>query len=466
MKVVLTVPFNRRLYLSNPPLITPPLGLGYIASWLKIKGGHNVLLYNANKDGLPEAKSFYEFLTREKPQLVGIQLFSFDLAITKEYLRCVKKISKDIITVIGGPHASALPDETMVYFGSDLDFVIVGEGEKSLCALADCIEDKQETWNKIPGLVWRNEEGKILKNNKEFIQDLNELPWPDWELINPRSYPISPFDAFSKYPPATPILVSRGCPVNCNFCAVKVVCGNQLRYRNIDDVIAEVKYLKDRFGVREITIQDDNFTFSKKIAMEFCQKVLPLNMRWNCLDGLRLDSIDDELVKTMKGAGCHTAAVGIESGSQKILNDMNKKLKIEIISDKISILAKHKIHISGLFILGYPTETREDIIKTIELANKLPISRASYSSFIPLPGSAIYYELRKQGKMYDFENLSYCRITESFTPHVSKLDLELLMKKAIRSFYMRPLILLKILREVTSFFYIRNLIKRFIKSCI
>lgn len=466
MKIALVMPFNRRLYLSNPPLITPPLGLGYIASALKIKGGHSVLLYNANRDRLPKVKSFYDFLIKAKPQIVGIQLYSFDLVIVKEYLRCAKAIDKNTITVIGGPHPSALPDETMVYFGSDLDFIIMGEGEKSFCSLADYIENKKKSWDKISGLVWRDAEGKIVKNNKELIQDINELSWPDWELINPRSYPFSPFDAFSKYPPATPILVSRGCPVNCNFCAVKVVCGTQLRYRDIDDVIAEIKYLRDKFGVKEITIQDDNFTFSKKITLEFCQKVQPLNMRWNCLDGLRIDSIDDELIKAMKEAGCHAAAVGIESGSQKILEDMNKKLKIDLVFDKINILARHKIRTSGLFILGYPTEKREDILKTIEFAKRLPLDRASFSSFIPLPGSAIYSELRKQGKLYDFENMSYCKVTESFTPHIPKIELELLMKKAISSFYLRPVVLLKIIQDTTSFFYIRNLVKKFLKNCI
>lgn len=460
------MPFNRRLYLSNPPLIIPPLGLGYIASMLKTKGGHTVLLYDANRDMLPGIKSFYEFLNTAKPQLVGIQLNSFDLNIVKEYLQCAKAVNKDIITVIGGPHPTVLPEETMAYFGSDLDFAIMGEGEKSLSSLAGCIESKRNSWDKISGLVWRDKEGQIFKNEKEFIQDLNELPWPDWELINPKIYPPSPFDAYSKHPPAIPIIASRGCPVNCTFCAAKIICGSRLRYRNVNDVIAEIKYLRDRFLVKEIMIQDDNFTFSKKVVLEFCEKIQHLDMRWNCLNGIRIDSIDDELIKAMKKTGCYAVSVGIESGSQRILDDMNKKLKIELIREKVNILAKHKIKTSGLFIIGYPAETREDILKTIEFAKKLPLNRASFSSFTPLPGSEIYFKLRRQGQLDNFENMSYCRITESFTPHISKNGLESLRRKAHSSFYLRPLIVLKILQDVTSVFYLRNLLKRFLKNCI
>jgi radical SAM superfamily enzyme YgiQ (UPF0313 family) len=240
---------------------------------------------------------------------------------------------------------------------------------------------------------------------------------------------------------------------------------NEVRYRNISDVIEEIKYLKDRFGIKEIMIQDDNFTFRKKVVQEFCIKVRHLNINWNCLNGIRLDCIDDEIAYIMKDSGCYAVAVGIESGSQKILDDMNKKLKIETIIDKINILAKHKIKITGQFIIGYPTERREDILKTIEFAKRLPIERGAFSNFVPLPGSEIYFKIKKD-PMNNFElnEMSYYRVKYSFTPYVSRANLDFLLKKAIWDFHLRPLILFKILKSVSSFSNLCYLLKRFFQN--
>ena len=462
MKVVLVRPFNKFSY-----SFTPPLGLGYMASMLKIKSNHNVFLYEANRDRLSKIKEFYNFLTVIKPQIVGIQAYSTDLPIVKEYLQIIKETDNRVITVIGGPHPSALPEESMNYFGSNLDFAIMGEGEEGFLYFVNHIEERNNSWDKIPGLVWRDKKKQlILKNKRAFISDIDKLPWPDWELLDPASYPHAPLGAFSKHFPVAPILVSRGCQMDCNFCAAKTIYGNEHRYRNIDSVIAEIEYLKDRFGIKEVMIQDDNFIFRKKIVLEFCNKVKRLNIDWNCLNGIRLDFIDDELAGTMKDAGCYAVAVGIESGSQKILDDMNKKLKIEKIIEKIKILVKHKIKIVGQFIIGYPTETYDDILRTIEFAKKLPIEHAGFAIFIPLPGSEIYIKLKKSINFDSFSNMSYYKAVESFTPYLSKNGLNFLLKKAVRSFYIRPSILFDILKSIKSFSNLGNLLKRFVKNYI
>jgi radical SAM superfamily enzyme YgiQ (UPF0313 family) len=222
MKIVLVRPFNKFSY-----SITPPLGLGYLASILKIKGGHEVSLYEGARDKLSLIKSFYNFLLKTKPKIIGIQAYSVDLAIVKDYLQCAKEVDKKIVTVLGGHHPSALPRETMFCFRPNLDFIITGEAEKSLLFLANYIEKKNGSLNEIPGLVWCNEKEKIFENKKEFITDLDQLPWPDWELLNLPSYPHAPVGALSKFSPVVPILTSRGCPMGCNFCAAKTIYGNE-----------------------------------------------------------------------------------------------------------------------------------------------------------------------------------------------------------------------------------------------
>lgn len=463
MKVLLVRPFNKYSY-----SFVPPLGLGYLASTLKVKGKFTVILYEAVRDKISSIASFYNNLAEVKPQVVGVQVYSVDLPIVKEYIQCVKNFNKQIITVVGGAHPSALPDETMSYFGSNLDFVISGEGERAFLSLINNLTTSKNSLENIPGLVWRNKEGEVVKNKKDIIENLDELPWPDWELLQPKLYPQAPLGGFAKRFPVAPIIVSRGCPMNCNFCAAKTIYDTGFRYRSIDDVTDEIKYLKKWFGIKEIMIQDDNITFKKSLILEFCEKVSSLNIDWNCLNGIRLSSIDDEIVKAMKEAGCYAVAVGIESGSQKILNDMNKKLKIEQIVEKINILAQYKIKITGQFIIGYPTETRDDILQTIKFAKKLPIERGGFSSFVPLPGSKVYMDLKEQGKLddLDFGDMSYYNVEKSFTPHISKSELDKLLKKAIRSFHLRPLILLKIFSSTGSFSNLWSLLKRFLKNYV
>ncbi len=459
MRVLLTRPFNKFSY-----SFTPPLGLGYLASMLKLKGGHDVFLCEAIRDKISTIDSFYNFLSHVKPGVVGIQVYSVDLATVKGYLRCIKAYNPQIITVIGGPHPSALPDETMDYLGPDLDFIIVGEGEQAFLSLVNMIAEGGASWHGIPGLVWRNRNGEIVKNAKESIRDIDKLPWPDWELLKPTLYPHAPQGVFAKRFPNVPIAISRGCPMRCNFCTVKSVYGNGFRYRNIDNVIAEIKYLVKRFGVKEIIIQDDNFTFKKSAVLEFCDKVSSLNILWNCNNGIQLNSIDDEVVKAMKEAGCYAVAVGIESGSQRILNDMNKDLNISQIEEKVNLLAKYKMRITGQFIIGYPTETRKDILDTIEFSKRLPIERGGFASFSPFPGSQIFFDLKKDRQLddLDFGDMSYYKVVKSFSPHLSKKEVDILLKKAILLFHLRPLILSKILLNLGSFSNFWNIVRRFI----
>ena len=244
MRISLVKPFNKFSY-----SFTPPLGLGYIASMLRINGGHKVTLFEATRDKCSSIKSFYSFLIQKKPYVVGIQMFSVDILIVKEYLDCIKEIDKKIITVLGGPHPSAIPHETMDLFGRNLDFIITGEGEENILMLANKIEEKKSL-DQIPGLVWRDEEGRIIQNKKEMLKDINNLPWPDWELLKPTSYPHAPLGGISKNFPVAPVIVSRGCPMNCNFCGGKVIYGNKFRYRAIDNVMEEIQYLRDKFGIR------------------------------------------------------------------------------------------------------------------------------------------------------------------------------------------------------------------------
>ena len=461
MNITLARPHNKYSY-----SISPPLGLGYLLSSLKVTGGHKVSLYEAARDNLSQASDLRKFLDRKKPDLFGVQVYSMDLPVVKEYLRCVKQRSPQTVTVLGGPHPSSAPEETFDYFGDDLDYVFCGEGERGFLIFAEKIAKGETDMTGVPGIAWRGPDGKIERNLNEVIEDLDTLPWPEWELIDPSKYPDAPLGGVSSNFPVAPIIVSRGCPYICNFCAAKTIYGTGFRFRNLDDVIEEIKFLIKDYGVKEIMIQDDNLTFKKEVILEFCEKIAPLNIPWNCLNGIRLNSLDEEVVSAMENAGCHAVAVGIESGSQKILDDMNKKSKIEQIRDKVELLSKHKMRVTGQFIIGYPTETKEDILKTIRFAKELPIKLAAFASFMPLPGSEVYDRLKAEGKLegVDFGDMSYYNVVESFSPHLTREELEKLLKKAVRDFFFRPSILLYSIKSVGSLSNFFQLIKRFLKN--
>ncbi|MFC1807837.1 B12-binding domain-containing radical SAM protein [Candidatus Omnitrophota bacterium] len=461
MRIALIKPYNRLTY-----SFMPPLGLGYISSMLKSKRQHEVYLYEANRDRLNNIRTLRNFLKLNKPDLVGIQVLTSDLGIVREYLRCIKGVDKNIVIVAGGPHPSALPKETMDYFGRDLDFAVVGEGERSFTNLVGYLEGSKSDISSIKGLMWRNEDKQVIQNEVELLEYLDELPWPDWELLNPIAYPHAPHGAVSRYYPFVPILLSRGCLMGCNFCSASTIFGKKIRHRNIDDVISEIKFLINRFNIREILIQDDNFAFNKKRVLNFCDKIGKLNISWTLPNGICLNSLDEELVRSMKYAGCYAVSVGIESGSQRILNDMNKGLRLETVREKIAILKKYKIIVTAQVIIGYPTETGEDVLKTISFVKGLPVEHAAFSNFIPLPGSELYYRMKEEKRLdgISIEDLSYYRVTESFSPHITKNVLAALLKKAMRSFYLRPSVLIKNIINVGSFANLWYLIKRFFNN--
>jgi radical SAM superfamily enzyme YgiQ (UPF0313 family) len=298
------------------------------------------------------------------------------------------------------------------------------------------------------------------------VRDLDKLPWPDWELLNPAEYPDAPQGGFGKAFPMAPISVSRGCPMACTFCGGKSIYGDGFRTRKIDSVIDEIRMLQTRFGVREIMIQDDNLTYDKPLVLEFCRKIKPLAIDWNCLNGIRLNPVDEEIAFAMKDAGCYAVGVGIESGSQTILNDMRKGLTLEMIAEKINILKRNKIWITGLFIIGYPTETEEDVLKTIAFANSLPIEKAAYANFLPLPGSPVFDQLRTSGHLDDFDisHMSYYKASKSYSPHLTADDTNRLLRKATLSFYFRPKVLLRMMAQIGSLPNLLHILTRFARN--
>lgn len=363
----------------------------------------------------------------------------------KKLIALIKK-EFSIPVAIGGPQVSAYPEQMLLSLKAD--FAIYGEGEVSFYELTKALSDTKAL-SSINGLVYRDEDSVLRKNPpRELVKNLDELPFPAWHLMPPDKYRIKPILSYAKRFPIAPIVTSRGCPYQCTFCGSNITWQHKIRLRSAQNVINEIEHLKKTYRIREIHITDDNFTFDQLHAREFCETLISRKIRisWQCPNGVRIDTLDKELLKLMKKAGCYSVGLGIESGNQEILNGVKKKLDLSKVRGVLKNLKQAGIRCQGFFILGLPNETKRTIQQTIEFALNNPFDRAYFGILTPYPGSEIFSEYFKDTQLnsIDWERFNLSQGILEFND-IKKVDLFQLQKKAIRSFYMRPKIFLDII---------------------
>jgi radical SAM superfamily enzyme YgiQ (UPF0313 family) len=406
--------------------------------------------------------AFARAIKDNKPDLVGFQVWSCDVANVRKSLALVKAADASIITLVGGAHPSGVLEETLRHF-PQADYAIRGEGETGLPLLVDRLAGKTAAgFDSIPGLIWR-EGGAIRCNPNILVEDLDSLGLPAWDLIDPRTYPEAPHQGFLKAFPIAPIFTTRGCPFSCTFCATRTLTGRKIRYRSTAHVIAEIKLLRERYGVKEIHVEDDNFTMDKDYVRRFCNAILNdrIDVYWYCSSGLRLDSLDEEILTLMKKARCYTLSVAIESGSQRVLDLMNKNLRLEVVRAGVKLMNKVGFKPTALFMIGFPGETREEMEATLRFALELDLKRAQFAIFHPLPGTAIFDELKAKGEL---EELDWAKLKPSEAAYrhgeLSPAELKAFQRKAFLRFHLRLRILFYQLREIHSPGHLLFLIRR------
>lgn len=440
--------------------IQPSLGLGYLATSVRNKAEVRILDCIKEKVKLNRLGAFIRGF---QPDVIGFQCYTFDLGFIKQALRIVKGINERIITMVGGPHPSAVPPETLEYFGKDLDFCFKGESEKSLSLFIDRLNGGSINLRDIPGLVWR-ENSRIESNACYFEDDLDTLGLPSWDLIRPETYPESQHGAVYKKFPIAPIMLTRGCPYRCTFCAGKLTNGEKLRKRGITSILNEINMLYSERGIREFHLVDDNFTLDRNYVKSFLKELILRH--WDISlatpNGVRLDTLDEELLSLLKESGLYLISLGIESGSNRVLKLMKKNLTVEKTKEAIRLIKKFDIDIAGFFILGFPGETKEEILKTIKLSLELDLVRANYFTYLPFPGTESYQGLIKDGGFgrVDWERFYF--MNAAFTPEgMTRQGLKNLQRLAFLRFFMRPRIFWKNLCAIRSFRHLRFLLRRF-----
>jgi radical SAM superfamily enzyme YgiQ (UPF0313 family) len=448
----------------------PPLGLGYLATAL-LKRGYEVVILDAHAERL-DMQSVIKRINEVDPDVLGITMFSTDVSVVDKISEIIKRNRPNTITLAGGPHPSSAPYEVLNQL-KWIDYAFQGEGEISVPKFIDCLTSKKDItgWaNKIPGLIYRTEKG-IICNEPIFYENVDSFGHPPWGTVLDLSLYHKFMPTFqARTMKSAPIVVTRGCPYRCTFCVGYKISGRKMRSRSLESVISEIKLLYYKFKVEEILITDDNFIHNSSFVIEFCKSLIENNIKikWTMHNGIRLNSLTEEILPWMKKSGCHSIVLGIESGSQKILNNMKKGLNLNLIREKVSLVRRCSLPIHAFFILGYPDETIEDIMKTKQLALELDLVGATFSLFCPLPGSEITEQLKSEKKIeYSSLHLSKGSLAiPVYSPDsISIKKLKRIQQMIMIQFYLRPKIIFYYIKMIfplkRTLYFIRVGIKYF-----
>jgi len=392
-----------RVLLILPPINTSlptkgsfPLGVGYISKvLLDIGCSVDILDININQYTQNEVIRKIKEL-RKSYDLIGVSGMVTVYAYIKWLTYVIKEYASKIPLVVGGSVASSMPE--LLLKNTMADIACIGEGEETIKQLVTAVCKKQN-FELVKGISFKRGEKIIKTPHRKLIQNLDTIPFPAWDLFQMKDYLKHPY-IVNCPTKSMNLIADRGCPYRCTFCYRNF--GRSVRYRSVDNLIDEIKTLNDRYNVKHFEFQDELFTLNDKRVIEFCKKVLKekIEITWRCLGRANLAKLD--VLKLMKEAGCHWIGYGIESGSQRMLDSMNKKLKVNEAKEAIRLTRKAGINVSATFMFGMPGETRESMRETVEFCKEMEIFNVPFFT-VPYPGTLLYEQLKSKNLIEDEE---------------------------------------------------------------
>ncbi len=449
-----------KVVLAKPPMpqesvmiLTLPIGLGYIGSYIKKHiPDAEVVVIDSDVLGYHSVDKFVRRIKEEKPDVLGITVFSHAVLVTREVLNRIKsELGKSVCLVVGGPHVNAIREKIFRDLPS-ADFGIISDGELGLTALVESLQSGRlkEDINRIAGLIYRDN-GITCVNANKFNPDIDEYDFIDYKnIINVDGYLRggSPMGLFHRRSPVGTIITTRGCPFLCRFCASGLNTGKKIRSRSPAHVVAEIKDLVVNYGAREIHIMDDNFTFSKKHVRDICQGIAneSLDISIAMPNGIRLDTVDEEMLSVMKKVGFYSLGFGIETASADTLKYISKGITIELIKEKVALAKRAGFQTVGFFILGFPNESVKDNYNTGRFPDKIGLDFASFGNFTPLPGTSLYDELVQKAEIRDDFLPSFSSGEITYSPNGMTLkELKKIQVRVIFFYYLNPQRIYKII---------------------
>ena len=415
----------------------PHLGLLSLGAVLRGKG-HRISIVDASAQGIGYQQTIEE-TKKFKPDIIALTAVTPSFIKTVKLASIMKGIYPDIPIVIGGPHFTAVPEQTLSDFPV-FDYGVVGEGEVTFLELVEALSSGK-TLSNVQGIVYRENSKIVFTAPRPQIHDLDVLPFPAWDCLP--GFPSLYHPALFKYKklPATHIISARGCPNKCIFCDTSVF-SRRIRFHSPEYILEMIGYLVNNFGIKEIIFEDDQFLIKKKRVIEICEGILKANwsISWCC--SARVNAVNDlAMLKLMKQSGCWQISYGIESGNQKILDFAKKGITISQIEKAIRLTHKAGILSKGYFILGLPYENEETMKNTISFAKSLPLNDMSVFNLTPFPGSKMYSIAEQFGTIEkDFEKMNLLEVVYVPTG-LSKESLLYYQRRFMKEFYLRPRII-------------------------
>lgn len=387
---------------GNLPFYILPLGLGFLKS--NAPDHHDVRIYDCSLKGVfSDSPDLLREIREYGPDVVGVSASMQTYSEAARIVSKVKSVSRDITTVMGGAHPSIFGEKVME--NEDLDFIFRGEAELMFGAFLDRL-GTEEGFEGVKGLGYRRD-GRVVLNDINLEVDIDRIRVPDYRHIGLDEYISNGYSYGGFYGKSAPIWITRGCPYGCSFCSASLINGKKIRRHSIPYIMNWIDHLYREHGVRQFALVDDNFTFQMDYAKEFCRTVIDLRERGHFAEkiyfatpnGVRIDSLDDELIALMKKAGWKGLSIAPESGSKKTLKRMRKTLDPDKVPGVVERIKKQGLDVRAFFIIGYPGETRDDVRQTIGLIRKSKIDAIILGKFLPIPGTPIFNELVRDGEI-------------------------------------------------------------------
>lgn len=403
------------------------LGLLYVSAYLRESGFDNIIL---ERGLFLEFKEYNHEIARTliikkikelKPKVVGftvtVQEFDEVIEINQEL-----KKELDFISIVGGPQSTAKPVDFIM---NGFDVAVIGEGEATVLELARTLTmvPEGQNWRQVFseklkdvwGVAYKNISGQAVVNKARPFIDLTEPPLPAYDKIDVESY-VKMWDGIVRGLPirGALIMTSRGCPYECTFCDCNKVFGRQVRFRGLENIREEIKILKEKYDVEGVWLADDTFTLNREHILGVGKIMKEFELIWGCQ--ARVNLIEEDLIKQMKNDGCIQFDLGVESGSQRILDEiMNKKTNLSQVRQAFVLCHKYKIRTLANLMMGLPTETKEEMEQTMRLARELKANFYVFSIFTPLPGTTLFEKYyQKEITSADYKDLNFFAGVERF----------------------------------------------------
>lgn len=454
MKVLLINPPISMTEEKIPLFNSAPLGLGYIAAVLE-RNSIDVRIIDGYVKGFNK-KQLENELEAYSPDIVGISVVTPRAKQGLEISRIVKEKKGDIYTVLGGPHITALSDDIISH--TEVDVAVIGEGEFTMLDLANAVANNKDL-HSVAGIKYKKD-GKVIETkSRQLIRDLDQIPYPAFHLLPIGEYNPYPSNSKGRSGKFANIITSRGCPHKCTYCDVQLTFGRGFRVHSPEHVIKEIEHLYHNYNVRNISFRDSIFNLKKERIKEICALIVRkgLDISWEC-NG-RVNYVDEELLRTMKAAGCWQIQYGVESGNQEILDKAARNTTIQQIKDAFKLTKKAGLEVHGYFMVGLPGETKKTIKDTIKLAKSINPDLVGFTVAVPFPGSE-FYEWATKNNYLKIENWNSFVFNDAIveTPELSRQDILDAQKYALRSYYLRPKQIIKLLMKMRSLEYLKTYI--------